>query len=75
MSADQASNDKLAGFLALAKGARGRAAASIIADATGTPGLFAFGELLDLPHIKEARRRRRLRGSVARAWHVRPSET
>ena len=55
--ADQASNDKLAGFLALAKYARGRAAASIIADATATPGLYAFGELLDLVHIKEARAR------------------
>ncbi len=46
---------KLESFLSLAKGARGRAAAAVIADATAAPGVFAFGELLDVPHIKEAR--------------------
>ena len=49
--------DALQSFLALAKGARGRAAVAVIADATAAPGLFAFGELLDVPNIKEARRR------------------
>lgn len=47
--------DALAGFLALAKSARKGAAASLIADATAAPGVFAFGELLDMPSIKEAR--------------------
>ena len=47
--------DALQSFLALAKGARGRAAAAVIADATAAPGLFAFGELLDVAGVKEAR--------------------
>ena len=50
--------DALQSFLALAKGARGRGAVAVIADATAAPGLFAFGELLDVPNVKEARRRR-----------------
>ena len=47
--------DALQSFLALAKGARGRGAVAVIADATAAPGLFAFGELLDVPNVKEAR--------------------
>ena len=47
--------DALQSFLALAKGARGRAAAAVIGDATAAPGLFAFGELLDVPSVKEVR--------------------
>ena len=50
--------DALQSFLALAKGARGRGAVAVIADATAAPGLFAFGELLDVPNVKEARLRR-----------------
>jgi COP9 signalosome complex subunit 7 len=48
-------SDALQSFLALAKGARGRAAAAVVADATAAPGLFAFGELLDVQGVKEAR--------------------
>ena len=57
--------DALQSFLALAKGARGRAAVAIIADATAAPGLFAFGELLDVPNVKEARRRREMQRRAA----------
>ena len=42
-------------FLLLAKSARGRAAAAVVSDATAAPGVFAFGELLDMPNVKEAR--------------------
>lgn len=40
-------------FCLLAKSARGRAAAEIVAQATSDPALFAFGELLHAPHIQE----------------------
>lgn len=39
--------------------ARGRAAAELIEQATSAPGLFAFGELLDLDSVKEVRKRTR----------------
>lgn len=55
MDIDDASTAKLASFLALAKGARGRAACAVIADATAAPGIFTFGELLDVGHIQEVR--------------------
>jgi COP9 signalosome complex subunit 7 len=64
--------DALQSFLALAKGARGRAAVAVIADATAAPGLFAFGELLDVPNIKEARRRElsAARLGLSRFFHI-----
>lgn len=43
----------LEGFCLLAKSARGRSAAQLINQAISEPGLFAFGELLEAPHIKE----------------------
>lgn len=43
----------LEAFLLLAKSARGRAAAELVREATSAPGLFVFGELLDMPNIKE----------------------
>lgn len=43
----------LESFCLLAKSARGRSAAQLISQATSEPGLFAFGELLEAPHIKE----------------------
>eukprot|EP00854_Cymbomonas_tetramitiformis_P023981 gene23981-29094_t len=36
----------------MAKTVKGRAAVQLIADATTRPGLFAFGELLDMPNIQ-----------------------
>eukprot|EP00850_Spirogloea_muscicola_P008649 SM000046S16430 [mRNA] locus=s46:625739:628352:- [translate_table: standard] len=43
----------LEGFCLLARSARGRAAAQLVAQATAEPRLFAFGELLDQPHVQE----------------------
>lgn len=40
-------------FVVLARSARGRAAAELITHATSHPSLFAFSELLSLPHILE----------------------
>jgi len=45
----------LESFLQLAKVARGLAAARVVSDATSAPAVFAFGELLDAPHIQEVR--------------------
>ena len=47
------SDAKIAPYLLLAKGARGRATGELIAKATAEPGLFAFAELLDLPSVQE----------------------
>lgn len=44
---------KMAQYLLLAKSARGRACADLIAKATSDPGLHAFGELLDAPTVAE----------------------
>lgn len=43
----------LESFCLLAKNARGRAAVQIIQEATAAPGLFAFGELLDMPNVQQ----------------------
>ena len=47
---------KLEGYLLLAKGARGLALADLIQKVTAEPGIFTFGELLDLPNVKEVKR-------------------
>ncbi|BDA49446.1 COP9 signalosome complex subunit 7a [Coccomyxa sp. Obi] len=44
---------KLEGYLLLAKGARGLALADLIQKVTAEPGIFTFGELLDVPSVKE----------------------
>ena len=46
---------KMQQYLLLAKSARGRALCDLISKATAEPGLFAFGELLDVPSIAEVR--------------------
>ncbi len=46
---------KLEPFLLMSKAAKGAAAAKLIQDATSAPGVFVFGELLDLPNIQEVR--------------------
>lgn len=46
--------DILEQFVLLAKSARGRSLVQLIETATSDPNLFAFGELLEAPHIKEA---------------------
>lgn len=42
-------------FVVLGKTARGRAAVELITHATSHPNLYAFSELLALPHILEVR--------------------
>ncbi|KAI8930193.1 hypothetical protein BC831DRAFT_440816 [Entophlyctis helioformis] len=44
---------RLEPFLLLAKSARGAACAKLIQDALAAPGVFVFGELLDLPAVHE----------------------
>ena len=44
---------KLEPFLLMSKSAKGAAAAKLILDATSSPGVFVFGELLDVPSIQE----------------------
>ena len=42
-------------FVEQGKSVSGRAAAELIEQATSAPGLFAFGELLDLDSVKQVR--------------------
>ncbi|GIL74697.1 hypothetical protein Vretimale_2332 [Volvox reticuliferus] len=44
---------KIQQYVLLAKGIRGRGLTEIIAKATADPGVFGFGELLDVPSVKE----------------------
>lgn len=44
---------KLEPFLLMSKSAKGAAAAKLVQDATTSPGLFVFAQLLELPNIKE----------------------
>ena len=46
-------SDKMEQFVLLAKSARGRAAAELVAQATSEPGIFTYSELLDLPSIAD----------------------
>lgn len=48
---------KLEPFLLMSKSAKGAAAAKLILDATSSPGVFVFGELLGVPSIQEVRAR------------------
>jgi len=47
------SNAALEQFVLLAKNVRGAAAAELIKQVTEAPGVYVFGELLDMPNIKE----------------------
>lgn len=47
------SDQQLEQFVLLAKGTRGRASADLALKATAAPGLFSFGELLDVPSMQE----------------------
>ena len=44
---------KLEPFLLMSKSAKGAAASKVILDATRSPGVFVFGELLDVPSVQE----------------------
>ena len=47
------SEAQLEQFCLLAKSTKGRATAELIQRATSQPGIFTFGELLDMPSVKE----------------------
>ena len=49
-------SSKLEPFLLMGKSVKGAAAAKLIQDATAAPGVFVFGELLELPNIQEVSR-------------------
>jgi len=53
MSADLADGSSLQPFCLLAKSAKGKGCAAIIEQALQAPGVFVFGELLDMPNIKQ----------------------
>ena len=55
MSASAEDGAALQQFCLLAKSAKGAACASLIGQALEHPGVFVFGELLDMPSVKEAR--------------------
>lgn len=46
---------KLQSFLLLAKSARGHAVVDLLSKAEAEPGIFAYGELLDMPNVAEVR--------------------
>lgn len=49
------SDSKIEQYVLLAKGARGLALQDLVQKVTTEPGIFAFGELLSLPNVKEVR--------------------
>lgn len=49
------SNQSLEQFVLLAKGAKGFACAELIKQVLEAPGVHVFGELLEMPNIKEVR--------------------
>lgn len=49
--------DRLEGYVLMAKGMRGRAAAEIVQKATADPYVLAFSELLDLKSVQEVQLR------------------
>ena len=51
-------------YCLLAKGARGLALADLIQRVTSDPQIFAFGELLSMPHIQEVMARPRVHSAV-----------
>lgn len=53
VAAEKPSNNPLEQFVLLAKTAKGAAALELIKQAVETPGVNVFGELLDMPNIKE----------------------
>lgn len=44
---------KLEPYLLMGKSMKGAAAAKLIQDATSAPGVFVFGELFELPGIRD----------------------
>jgi len=53
MSADLADGSSLQQFCLLAKSAKGKGCVAVIEQALAAPGVFVFGELLDMPNVKQ----------------------
>lgn len=53
VSEKTSTNSPLEQFVLLAKGAKGAAAVELIKQTLEAPGVYVFGELLDMPNIKE----------------------
>ena len=53
LSTEKSTSNPLEQFVLLAKTAKGAAALELIKQAIETPGVHVFGELLDMPNIKE----------------------
>lgn len=50
---EKSSNNPLEQFVLLAKGAKGAAAVELVKQTLDAPGVYVFGELLDMPNIKD----------------------
>ena len=50
---EKAATNPLEQFMLLAKTAKGAAAVELIKQALEAPGVYVFGELLDMPNIQE----------------------
>ena len=50
---DKSGTNPLEQFVLLSKTAKGAAAAELVKQATEAPGVYVFGELIDMPNIKE----------------------
>ena len=55
MSEKSATSNPLEQFVLLAKTAKGAAAIELVKQALEAPGVYVFGELLDMPNIQEVR--------------------
>lgn len=53
-------------FVLLAKSAKGAAVVALITQALEAPGVYVFGELLDMPNVQEVGRSKRK--SLPAAW-------
>lgn len=50
------SNSPVEQFVLLAKSAKGAGASELIKQALEAPGVYVFGELLEMPNIKDVRK-------------------
>ena len=71
MSEKSASSSPLEQFVLLAKSAKGAAAVSLIKQVLEAPGVYVFGELLDMPNIQEVY----IFSAIIRLYYRKKSET
>jgi COP9 signalosome complex subunit 7 len=53
MSSDKQASNPTEQFVLLAKSTKGMAAVELVKQVLEAPGVFVFGELLDMPNIQE----------------------